>query len=244
MGARLFVLGGRDVGRTFDLADDTVLGRGEECQVRLRDRSISRRHARIVREGERWILEDLESRNGIRIQGERVPGAELQDYDEFLLGDLPLRFRSGAAGDASAAAPSELPPALPIIEEPPAPGLAEARPRSREKREQDEIELELPEDIQLDPSHAPGSRAGSLEAPVGSVQLRGAVREPVALEISEQDRRRAEILRQGRSHGGWLRGDLSQRPVWVRAIIGLFVLALGVGACLLTFLAVQHLRAT
>jgi predicted component of type VI protein secretion system len=105
MKARLFVLGGRDVGRSFEVGESCVLGRGEECDVRLLDRSVSRAHARISRRDGAWILEDLGSRNGVRLRGERVERAELADLDEFVLGELALRFRLEARA-ASSGTPS------------------------------------------------------------------------------------------------------------------------------------------
>ncbi len=126
MSARLFVLGGRDVGRSFAIEEAAVLGRGEECDVKLRDRSVSRAHARVFREEGRWILEDLGSRNGIRLRGERVERAPLADHDEILLGELPLRFRledSSLAAEELEAAPAE----IVLAEEPAAPSEADER---------------------------------------------------------------------------------------------------------------------
>ena len=46
-------------------ASDVVLGRESSCEVSLHERSVSRRHARIFREGGSWHVEDLDSRNPI-----------------------------------------------------------------------------------------------------------------------------------------------------------------------------------
>lgn len=92
-GARLFVLAGPDLARSFPLGESATLGRSDECDVVLRDRSISRKHARVVRTAEHWFVEDLGSTNGVTKDGQRGERFELHDGDEFRLGDLPLRFK-------------------------------------------------------------------------------------------------------------------------------------------------------
>jgi hypothetical protein len=91
---QLFVLGGPDVGLSFELKPGALLGRSPDCDLRLRDRSVSRRHARVEYEDGRWYLVDLGSRNGLRVEGKRVERTELSDFCEVVLGELPLRFRS------------------------------------------------------------------------------------------------------------------------------------------------------
>lgn len=50
--------------------DELVIGRGEECDLTLNDRAISRQHARIWREGDAYYIEDLGSKNGTWVNGE------------------------------------------------------------------------------------------------------------------------------------------------------------------------------
>ena len=49
-----------------------VLGRARECDCVLAEPSVSRRHAELRRDGDRWLLRDLGSRNGTRVNGVRV----------------------------------------------------------------------------------------------------------------------------------------------------------------------------
>ena len=50
-----------------------ILGRGSNCDVRLEDDSVSRVHARLFRDPfGRWIVEDLDSHNGVFVRDERV----------------------------------------------------------------------------------------------------------------------------------------------------------------------------
>jgi DNA-binding winged helix-turn-helix (wHTH) protein len=77
-----------------------VLGRGAEAAIRIDLGRVSRRHARIVVEGGRAILEDLGSKNGTFLRGQRLLApAELADGDEIGVGTALLLFRAadGAA---------------------------------------------------------------------------------------------------------------------------------------------------
>ncbi|MFP2934195.1 FHA domain-containing protein, partial [Pyxidicoccus sp. 3LG] len=94
--ATLTCLTGLDVGRTHALAERcTGLGRGSEVALRLRDRAVSRTHARILHDAGGFTLEDLASPNGVFINGQRVRGsAPLADGDVIELGRSLLRFQA------------------------------------------------------------------------------------------------------------------------------------------------------
>jgi DNA-binding winged helix-turn-helix (wHTH) protein len=82
-------------GREVALGEgDTLLGRGDDATVLVDASSVSRRHALIrVRDG-RATVEDLGSRNGTFVRGERLAAScELADGDEIHLGHVPLTFR-------------------------------------------------------------------------------------------------------------------------------------------------------
>ena len=76
-------------GREFRLDRDVMtVGRGDECDVVVPERQISRVHMRIRREATGYFLEDLGSKNGTFVNGRQVPsGASvfLQDGDEIQL---------------------------------------------------------------------------------------------------------------------------------------------------------------
>jgi DNA-binding NtrC family response regulator len=57
--------------------EELVVGRDADCDVRLDAAVISRRHARLRRTGRSWFIEDLESRNGVSLNGEPVKQAAL-----------------------------------------------------------------------------------------------------------------------------------------------------------------------
>jgi ABC transport system ATP-binding/permease protein len=79
---------------TLDRAS-LVLGRTPENDIILNHKSISRHHAKIVREGDRHVILDLESANGVRVGGVEQDRAELQSGDIIELGEVRLRFLTG-----------------------------------------------------------------------------------------------------------------------------------------------------
>jgi ABC transport system ATP-binding/permease protein len=73
--------------------DEYSIGRGEENAVRLTERNISRQHARLAREAERWIMLDAGSYNGCYVNGARVSQRhELAHGDLIQLGDYRLEL--------------------------------------------------------------------------------------------------------------------------------------------------------
>ncbi|HEU5314607.1 MAG TPA: FHA domain-containing protein [Chloroflexota bacterium] len=93
-GVAALVGGGALGGRRFTLESDvTLIGRGEDCAVRVDDPLASRRHALIRREPWRYVLEDLGSRNGTLVNGEAILEAyHLQHGDTIHVATVPLRF--------------------------------------------------------------------------------------------------------------------------------------------------------
>lgn len=81
------------IGRT-----ESVLGRALDADIRFDVPGVSRRHARIVVDGEHLALEDLGSQNGTYLRGERITGrATLADGDEVRLGPVSIVFRQVSA---------------------------------------------------------------------------------------------------------------------------------------------------
>jgi serine/threonine protein kinase len=72
-----------------------VIGRGRDAAVRLHEKSISRHHARILIQNGEAMLEDLQSKNGTFLHGERVESrVRLEDGDTFRLGSVSMTLRS------------------------------------------------------------------------------------------------------------------------------------------------------
>ncbi|WP_223634801.1 FHA domain-containing protein [Corallococcus sp. EGB] len=133
--ATLTCLTGLDVGRCHALAEaSTDIGRGDGAALRLRDRAVSRMHARIRRADSGFVLEDLGTPNGVFLNGVRLEGpAPLADGDVMELGRSLLRFQA-AFDEASAEAPPVRRPVLPKEEpaEARTPRPPEGRPRRLE----------------------------------------------------------------------------------------------------------------
>ena len=76
-----------------------LVGRAAECGVVLVDPSVSRVHAAFVRTGSKWLLRDLGSRNGCRVNGARISSDRaLHDRDEIRIGESVVLFRSRQPG--------------------------------------------------------------------------------------------------------------------------------------------------
>jgi diguanylate cyclase (GGDEF)-like protein len=87
----LLVLAGTSVGEMHRIAKEkTVMGRGDNVDVRLVDEGISREHAQLIQQGEKVILEDLGSTNGTFCNGTRVQRQALAHGDKILLGSTTI----------------------------------------------------------------------------------------------------------------------------------------------------------
>jgi pSer/pThr/pTyr-binding forkhead associated (FHA) protein len=69
-----------------------VIGRSTRCDLTLSDSSVSRWHAELVRDGERWVVRDMGSTNGTRVNGWRVRRAALEPGDVVALGAQRVVF--------------------------------------------------------------------------------------------------------------------------------------------------------
>ena len=75
--------------RSFSMARDmTVVGRREDCDLRIPLGEVSRKHCRIVRDGDSLKLEDLGSSNGTFLNGQRVQEAMLGPGDTVQVGPV------------------------------------------------------------------------------------------------------------------------------------------------------------
>jgi len=216
--ARLFVLAGPDLARSFDLGERAVLGRSEECDVVLQDRSISRKHAVLVLQDGQWFVQDLGSTNGVTKAGKRVERTALADGEEFRLGDLPLRLRLVGAEEVRDEALEFASPVAVAAQ------AAKIEPRRVPEvkgslappAEEGEVEIEIEGADEQGPRESSGPRA-----PLDVTAFRA----PRAARRS-----------------GFFSGDIEQMPFWMRSVVVLLLLALGAGLCFGAFWAVQTLR--
>ena len=81
-------------GQAVELKDAAILGRAERADVVLADPAVSSEHARVSRVGRAWVISDLGSTNGTRLNDRRVDGdVPLAQGDVVALGNV--RFRVG-----------------------------------------------------------------------------------------------------------------------------------------------------
>jgi two-component system cell cycle response regulator len=95
--AVLVVIGGANLGRHYPLTEpEYVIGRTSEVQIQIDADSVSRRHARVVRAGVDWIVEDLGSTNGTFVNAKKIDRATLVDGDVVVVGGGILKFLVGS----------------------------------------------------------------------------------------------------------------------------------------------------
>ena len=72
-----------------------VLGRGGECDLVLSGKGLSRKHVEIVFQSGRFVINDLDSLNGLKVNGYKVSRVILEEGDQIKLGEVNLDFSSG-----------------------------------------------------------------------------------------------------------------------------------------------------
>ncbi len=117
--------------------DEVSIGRKEGNTIRLTERNVSRRHARLRKANGVYVIEDLNSYNGVKINGCRIEGERpLTEGDQIAIGDYTLALKSDAGAGVEAPAASAaagaapIPPARLVMLTPPAPGAEFALTRS------------------------------------------------------------------------------------------------------------------
>jgi MoxR-like ATPase len=94
---RIRAVAGPLKGISMELADSEVtLGRDDSCQIVIPDElAVSRKHARLAQDANGWILTDLHSLNGVRLNRDRMQdSAPLKPGDRFSIGSTLFEFQS------------------------------------------------------------------------------------------------------------------------------------------------------
>lgn len=134
-----FTIEGTGTRATLELGDSVAeasIGRSSDCNLVIASGSVSRLHARVIRQGRDFAIEDLGSSNGTFVNGARIEAARvLNDQDEVKLGSIVGRFVKPpeASVDATVAWGSEAAATLMAPPKPPAdvPSPKEAPPPTR-----------------------------------------------------------------------------------------------------------------
>ncbi len=80
-------------GKRQELATErAVIGRSRECEVRVSDLNVSRKHAEIRDQGDQFVLVDLGSTNGTLLNGRKIDREKLSDGDTITVGSTQIVF--------------------------------------------------------------------------------------------------------------------------------------------------------
>ena len=91
--AYLQILSPQERKRLIELGEqDIVIGRSPQCDIRFVVENVSRRHARVFFHNEEFMIEDLESTNGLFVNGVKVVRCALRNNDQIELGGVRLLF--------------------------------------------------------------------------------------------------------------------------------------------------------
>jgi small-conductance mechanosensitive channel len=100
--ARLYVAEGAERGRSLALTDGqpATVGRSRACSLPLSDPNASKEHLRLAWEDGAWVMTDLGSSHGTRINGKPAQRAALAPFDRIAVGDTVMIFESDAVRPA------------------------------------------------------------------------------------------------------------------------------------------------
>ena len=88
----LIVMSGQTVGERISVLGNVFIGRDPSAQLVLLDQGVSFRHACLEDRGGVWVLVDLGSTNGTKVNGERAEESELKHGDRLRFGNTMVRF--------------------------------------------------------------------------------------------------------------------------------------------------------
>ena len=91
-GGRLIGLDGELTNQSIPLLDGLIIGRGSGASLRINDSSVSRAHARIRYAQGSWFIQDLDSKGGVFINGNKVNASRLSNGDKLQIGSQSFTF--------------------------------------------------------------------------------------------------------------------------------------------------------
>ena len=86
------------------IRDEMTIGRQEGNTIRLTERNVSRKHARLLRQNGVVYVEDLASFTGVKLNGSRIAAVTpIREGDELRIGDYKIVLKSDRPADAAGA---------------------------------------------------------------------------------------------------------------------------------------------
>ena len=103
---KLYVMGGKEEHRSFDLQEETVyIGRAPENDIQIEDKYISRKHLRLQKRGNKYVIKDLNTKNGTFVNGKQISPDDLFELGEghtIVIGMSVICLDEGSSEDVLA----------------------------------------------------------------------------------------------------------------------------------------------
>lgn len=193
---KLRIEAGRGQGKTVEFEKQAIVGRGETTTLQIGDVKASREHCKVFEQGGTWVVADLNSRNGIKVNGVVTTRKNLAHGDRIEVGETVLVFETGgaataaaapAAGAAAAAAPAPAKSPAPAKASPPPPSPSRAAPapvaRSSAAPKSDAAAKKAAAMAEARAAAAKGAAA----KPAGGAATKAATKEPgKGIEVSDR----------------------------------------------------------
>jgi predicted component of type VI protein secretion system len=211
------------------LVERLSIGRDPKCDITHGDPRLSRRHAELRMTGTGIVVADLQSRNGVRVNGERVDEAVLKPGDVVEAG--PLRLRLDLDVDPPAQ-PVETVATVPILEDdrtrvalraarPPIGGALAVSPELADDR------------TRIVPAHVQAQTSAPVPVPAAPPTAVATVTPLDDLPLEDVDRTRAFAAAEGRpAHAPAQPAPAGSRAVLQGAAIGLIAAGVSMGPLL------------
>jgi hypothetical protein len=199
--------------RSFSIVRDmTVIGRREDCDLRIPLGDVSRKHCRLIKDGDALRVEDLGSSNGTYRNGQRIQQSEFAAGDTLQVGpvvfvlqidgvpeDEELQPVTSAAGAVGAAAAGEAEDELTVVEEEGGDGDDENAPfdpmEALSAAEGSGFEFAIEEEMA---AAAAAAEAGEEDVQVdlseGEAAIEAAVEAPAEVEEAPAELEEAEVV--------------------------------------------------
>ena len=132
--ATIKIISGANSGETYSLdARETMLGRHPDCQVVLKDSTVSRRHARFLKQDNHFVIDDVGSQHGTRVNGDVIRSSQrLHHKDEVQISQVRVVFLLDEDDEGSDSdRPSTIITSLDVLGDAASPDDSQAAPKWR-----------------------------------------------------------------------------------------------------------------